>query len=343
MDPVQFESEDQLEDFLSTPSAADVEFARRVEGDVLLLGAAGKMGPTLAWRIRRALEAAGNRARVIAVSRFSEKSARARMESFGVECIAADLTAEGALEGLPDAPNVIYMAARKFGSTGSPWLTWTTNVVLPALAARRYRSSRIVAFSTGNVYAFTTPESGGPTEETPPDPVGEYAWSALGRERVFEHASAEYGTKVALLRLNYAVEPRYGVLADIAEKVWEGTPIDVTMGYVNVIWQGDANSVTFRALGHCASPPFILNLTGKETLRVRELAERFGKLLGREPVIQGEEAPTALLNNASLCHRMFGPPEISVELMMRWIAEWVRGGGRSLGKPTKFQVRDGRF
>jgi nucleoside-diphosphate-sugar epimerase len=343
MYPARFESEEQLEEFLSSPSIEDVEFAHQVEGDIVLLGAAGKMGPTLAGRVRRALDAAGSRARVVAVSRFSEEGARERMESFGVECVASDLMAEGALGRLPDAANVIYMAARKFGSTGSPGQTWATNVVLPALAAGRYRGARIVAFSTGNVYPFTAPESGGPTERVAPDPVGEYGWTALGRERVFEYVSGESGTPVALLRLNYAVEPRYGVLADIALKVWQGTPVNVAMGYVNVIWQGDANSVAFRALGHCASPPFVLNLTGGETLRVRDLAEGFGRRLGKEPVIEGEEAPTALLSNASLCERLFGRPEISVDLVMGWVAEWVRGGGRSLGKPTKFQVRDGKF
>jgi nucleoside-diphosphate-sugar epimerase len=343
MYPARFESEEQLEDFLSSPSIEDVEFAHQVEGDVLLLGAAGKMGPSLAWRARRALDAAGNRARVIAVSRFSEEGSREKLESYGVECIASDLLADGALDRLPDAPNVIYMAARKFGATGNPGQTWATNVLLPALAAKRYRHSRIVAFSTGNVYPFTPVESGGPTEEVPPDPVGEYGWSALGRERMFEFASAEYNTKVSLLRLNYAVEMRYGVLADIAAKVWNGAPLDLTMGYVNIIWQGDANSVTFRALGHTASPPFVLNLTGAETLRVRDIAAGFGRRLGKEPLLAGEEAPTALLSNASLCHRLFGAPEIPVEIVMDWVADWVQSGGRSLGKPTKFQVRDGRF
>lgn len=336
--PEFIETEEQLEDVLSAPSEADIEAARRLDGDVLLLGAAGKMGPSLAHRVVRAIRASGGGSRVIAVSRFSGLESRRQLESWGVETIACDLLADGALEGLPDAANVIYMAARKFGSTGAPSLTWASNALLPALAARRYRRSRIVAFSTGNVYPLVPVDSGGATEETPLHPVGEYAQSALARERMFEYAALEYGTRCALLRLNYAVELRYGVLVDLARRAAADEPIGLAMGHVNVVWQGYANSVAFRALEHCSSPPFILNLTGAETLRVRELAAALG---ARRTA--GEESPTALLNNAEKCHRLFGPPDVPVDRLLAWTRRWLETGGRVLGKPTKFEVRDGRF
>jgi nucleoside-diphosphate-sugar epimerase len=329
-------TEQQLDDRLSTPSPEDIQAAAALRGDIFILGAAGKMGPSLARRVCRAVKQAGSSALVTTVSRGS-------LETEGATHIQMDMLGDGALESLPEAPNVIYMAARKFGSTGNPELTWAANVLLPALVARRYRHSCIVSFSTGNVYPLTPVESGGPDESTPVDPVGEYAWTALGRERVFEDASVRYGTKVAMLRLNYAVECRYGVLVDIATKVWDGLPIQLAMGHVNVVWQGFANSVCFRSLAHASAPPFILNLTGADTLRVRDLAEQFGRLLGREPVFVGVESPTALLSNASLCRRMFGPPDVSTEEVMAMVADWIRDGGRLLGKPTKFQVRDGKF
>lgn len=329
-------TEVQLEERLSAPTREDVEAAAAVQGDILILGAAGKMGPSLARRMRRALDEAGNRCRVIAVS-------RGELEIGGVEHIRCDMLAPGALATLPDAPNVFYLAARKFGSSDAPSETWAANVLLPGLVAQRYRDARIVSFSTGNVYPLVPVESGGATEATPMDPVGEYAWSAMGRERMFEYAARSYGTPVTLLRLNYACEMRYGVLVDIAGKILAGTPIDLSMGYVNVIWQGDANSVCFRSLAHCAAPPFVLNLTGPETMAVRGAAERLGALLGRAPVFEGEPAATALLNNAGLCHRMFGAPTVGPDQLMEWIVEWLTSGGRVLGKPTKFQVRDGRF
>lgn len=336
--PERIETEEQLEDILSAPYAGDVEFARALDGDVLLLGAAGKMGPSLARRIARALPQAGSRSRVIAVSRFLEQGSRERLEEWGVQTHAADLLADGAMEGLPDAPNVIYMAARKFGSSDSPGLTWASNVLLPALAARRYRESRIVAFSTGNVYPFVPVDSGGAAEETPVAPVGEYAQTAVGRERMFEYAAQAFGTRSLLLRLNYAVELRYGVLTDLAQRVAAGKTIDVSMGYFNIVWQGYANSVAFRALAHVANPPKVLNLTGPETLAVRSVADQFGPVS-----FTGTEASTALLSNASQCHQMFGLPEIGAETLIRWTRHWMETGGRLLGKPTKYEVRDGRF
>jgi nucleoside-diphosphate-sugar epimerase len=327
---------DQLEDRLSQPLAEDVEFARQLDGDVLILGAAGKMGPSLARRIRWAMDQAGSKSELITVSRSG-------LEIPGARHISSNILEDGALEALPDAQNVLFLAARKFGSTGAPEQTWSTNVLLPALVARRYRKSRIVSFSTGNVYPLVPVESGGATEQTPVDPVGEYAWSALGRERMFTYAAMEFGTPVVLLRLNYAVELRYGVLVDIAVKVRDGVPVDVSMGFVNIVWQGYANSVCFRSLGICSAPPRILNLTGPETLRVRDLAIEFGKRLGREPVLTGQEQATALLNNAAECHKGFGLPDVGVDELIGWVAEWVGEGGELLGKPTKFQVRDGKF
>jgi nucleoside-diphosphate-sugar epimerase len=336
-------TEAQLEDLLATPSAEDVENLRTLEGPLLILGAAGKMGPSLTRRARRALDAAGNNARVIAVSRFSDPAPRALLEASGVETIACELLEPGALEALPDAPNVVFMAARKFGSTGNPSLTWAINTYLPGLVAWRYREARIAVFSSGNVYPLVGVESGGATEATPTGPIGEYAQSVLGRERMFEYGSQEYGTAISLLRLNYAVEPRYGVLVDIGRKVYEGRPVDVTMGHVNVIWQGDANSITLRSLLHAAAPPFVLNLTGQGTLRVRDLAGEFGRRFGKAAEIVGEEQPTALLNNASRCGELFGPATMSLPELLDLVAGWIEHGGRSLNKPTHFEMREGKF
>jgi nucleoside-diphosphate-sugar epimerase len=268
---------------------------------------------------------------------------RQSIEAQGVETIVCDLIDRADLEKLPECPNVLFMAGQKFGTTGKQALTWATNTYAPAIAVERFRNARIVAFSTGNVYPFTPVASGGPVESDPTGPVGEYAESALGRERMFEYFSQRYGTPITILRLNYANELRYGVLHDIAERVFERRPIDLSMGYVNVIWQRDANSVALRAFAHCASPPFVVNLTGTETLAVRKLAERFGAIWGLEPVFEGMEKETALLNNARRCEQLFGPPEVSVDQMVEWIAAWVARGGRSLGKPTHYEERQGAF
>ncbi len=336
------QTETELDALLATPSPADAEAMSKLDGPLLILGAGGKMGPTLAARAKLALKRAGSTNRVIAVSRFSEPAGREWLDSIGVETVACDLLAPGALESLPDAANVVFMAARKFGSTGSPWLTWTANALLPGLAARRYKSSRIVAFSTGNVYAFTPVDSGGPVESTPLAPVGEYAWSALARERLFEQAAIE-GAKAVLVRLNYAIDLRYGVLHDLGRKILNGTPIDLAMGHVNVIWQGDANSAAIRLLHHAASPALPVNITGLETLQVRWLAAELGRRLEKEPVFTGQEAPTALLSNAAFSARLLGPPATPISWMLDATAGWLTSGGRSLGKPTKFEVRDGAF
>lgn len=332
-------TEEQLEDLLSTPSEEDVAALRQLDGPLLLLGAAGKMGPSLAHRARRALDAAGSTQPVIAVSRFSTPESRGLLSAWGIETISCDLLEPGALETLPEARHVIFLAARKFGSSGNPSLTWGINALLPGLVARRYRDASVVAFSSGNVYPLVPVDSGGATEETPMAPTGEYAQSVLARERMFEYG----GGACALLRLNYAVELRYGVLFDIARKVYEGAPVDVTMGHVNVIWQGDANSVALRSLWHCSQPPFVLNLTGPETLRVRDIAAMFAERFGKPAQIVGQEAPTALLNNASKCHGLFGLPRLSVTEVIDLLAGWLQHGGRSLGKPTHFENREGKY
>ena len=351
--------EGALDDLLSMPSVGTEATLEQCDGDVVVLGAGGKMGPTLARMVRRALDglaasareddadsvssAAPARRRVIAVSRFSSPSAESALRAAGVETIACDLTDPDAVARLPDASNVIFMAGQKFGTTGAPGETWMMNAVVPAFCAERYRASRIVAFSTGNVYPLTPVASGGSREEDAPSPVGEYASSCLGRERIFEHYAARHGTRVALVRLNYAVDLRYGVLTDIALKVWRGEPVDVTMGYVNVIWQGDANRLAIDCLAHVASPPFVVNVTGARVLSVRAVAERFGKLLGREAMITGSEASDALLSDTTRMCDVLGEATSPVWWMMLRVADWIRGGGRLLGKPTKFERRDGRF
>ena len=334
---------EQLEEMLSHPAPHDVEALGRLEGDLLILGAAGKMGPSLAMRAKRAIDQAGSGQRVMAVSRFGDASIRKSLEDAGIHAIPADLMDRDALQRLPDAPNVIFMAGRKFGTEGAQHETWAANVLLPALAAERYRDFRIVVFSSGNVYPFRKVKDGGASEETATDPVGEYAQTVRGRERVFEYFADRYGTKSVLLRLNYAVEMRYGVLADIARKVYGRQPVDVSMGSVNVIWQGDANSVALRSFPLCSSPPAVLNLTGPETLPVRMLAESFGRLFGVEPAFQGSEGESALLNDAHKCCELFGPPPVSVAQVIEWLATWIQTGGASLGKPTHFEARDGRY
>ncbi|MEP7365693.1 MAG: NAD(P)-dependent oxidoreductase [Acidobacteriota bacterium] len=336
-------NEAELEEALSAPSEADVEAAKNWDGDLLLLGVGGKMGPSLAQRAVKAAKLAGVPHRVIGVSRFTDERSRALLEDAGVTTISANLLNEADLAALPNAPNVIYMAARKFGSTGDEGYTWAMNVYLPGRVAERYKASRIVAFSSGNVYPFVRVTSGGATEDTPLEPVGEYAISALGRERMFTHFSKVNGTPVTLLRLNYAVEMRYGVLFDIGSKVFAREPVDVTMGNANVIWQGDANSICLRSLALASSPPLILNLTGPETLSVRWVAREFGRYFGVKPEFTGEEAPKALLNNAALCFQKFGYPAVSVTELIESTARWIGSGGRTLGKPTHFEARDGKF
>lgn len=336
-------TESDLEERLSAPNDADIACCRRVAGDILVLGAAGKMGPSLVRRIVRASSAAGVRRRVIAVSRFSSAAARQEVEDAGATAISADLLDPARVAELPDCPNVLFLAGRKFGSTDDMSLTWAINTIVPANTARRFSRARIVAFSTGNVYPFVRVSSGGSVETDQPDPRGEYAQSCLGRERVFEYFSRHHGTPTLIYRLNYAVDLRYGVLVDIARKVQAHQPIDRTVSHINVIWQGDANSYALRALEGCTSPARLLNVTGPETLAVTDVAEFFGRRFGVQPVFTAEPSGEALLNNARACHEWLGPPEVSAEQLMDAVASWLQHGGRTLDKPTKFEVTDGKF
>jgi len=340
---MRIETEAELEEILSRPSDADVAAIAQLAGDLLILGAGGKMGPSLARRARRAAEKAGVPKRIVAVARFSDNRLRDRLASDGIEILQADLLHPGALSQLPDIPNVIFMAARKFGTTGSEDLTWAINAYLAGLVAERYRASRIVTFSTGNVYPLRNAMQGGAVESTPVAPESEYAQSALGRERMFEYGSRYWGTPVAILRLNYAIDLRYGVLLDIGTAVFERRPIDLRMALVNVIWQGDANSVCLRSFAHCQSPPLFLNLTGPETVSVRYIAEEFGRRLCVQPTFSSQEMATALLSNAAKAHQMFGYPTVTISEMIDWTAAWISSGGVRLNKPTHFEVRDGKF
>ena len=337
--PERFDSIDSLDEFLTRPSAALVATLERVPGDIAILGVGGKMGPTLA---RLAKRAAPSR-RVIGVARFSDASVRSGLEAAGVETLACDLLDREALAALPEVPNIVFAAGHKFGATGNPGLTWAMNTHVPALVAERYRGARIVAFSTGNVYALSRIGGQGANEATPASPVGEYAQSCLGRERMFEYFSGKHGTPGRIVRLNYAIDMRYGVIADIAGKVIRGEPVDVTMGHVNVIWQGDANAQVLRALAHCTTPSTPINCTGPETVSIRWLAAELAARMGKQAHVTGQEAETALLSDTTRATALFGYPLVPLGRMMDWVADWVSGGGASFNKPTKFEVRNGAF
>lgn len=338
-----FIDEEALEEALASPDERLVERLRNLPGDILLLGAGGKMGPTMAWMARRAADRAGLQREVIAVSRFSDPITRARLERRGVRTIACDLLDEAALAGLPDAPNVVYLAGMKFGTAGREPLTWAMNSDLPGQVCRRWRRSRIVALSTGNVYGLTPLESGGARESDAPEPAGEYAMSCLGRERIFQHFSVQWQIPTVLVRLNYAAEPRYGVLADIGRKVWRNEAVDLSMGAFNTIWQGDANALVLALLTEAATPAEVFNLTGPSALSTREVAEAFGRRLGRAPTFTGVESETALLSDSSRLMSRLWAPAVAETTLIEWIAGWIEQGGGDLGKPTHFEVRDGRF
>ncbi len=336
-------TEAQLESYLSEPTDEVIASMAALEGDILILGVGGKMGPTLAKQAKRAIDLAGVSKKIIGVSRFSIPGVRDGLHEVGIETIAADLLSEDCLQNLPNIQNVILMAGRKFGSRDNESLTWAMNSYMPGRVADKFKDSRLVVFSTGNVYPLTPASHGGATEYLPPAPIGEYAQSCLSRERICAYFSLQFGTSMAILRLNYAIDLRYGILLDIAEKVYTEQPIPLEMGNVNVIWQGDANAIALRVFAHCQSPPLILNVTGPETVSIRYLASRFGALFNKLPRFKGEEAKTALLSNASRCHRLFGYPSVALGQMIEWMAEWVRIGGTTLRKPTHFEVRDGKF
>ncbi|MDZ7288887.1 MAG: NAD-dependent epimerase/dehydratase family protein [candidate division KSB1 bacterium] len=333
----------ELEDFMTTPSDAVVEAMRKMTGDLLILGVGGKIGPSLAILAKRAAGQAGVKKRIIGVSLFPDLSVRDSLTRAGVETIACDLLEENALAQLPDIENVIYMVGMKFGATGREAETWAVNTYLPGRVAQKFRNSKIVLFSTGNVYPLTPLKFGGCKETDPVAPIGEYAQSALGRERIFEYFSGTQQIKGVIIRLNYAIDLRYGILLDVAQKVFQKQPIDLTMGHVNVIWQGDENAIALRSLELARTPPFVLNVTGPETISIRKLAQQFGELFQVAPILEDEEAETALLSDASQCHRLFGYPQVTLEQMIRWVAHWVKISGPTLAKPTHYEVRTGKF
>ncbi|MBI2772257.1 MAG: NAD(P)-dependent oxidoreductase [Burkholderiales bacterium] len=337
--PECFETEQALEDYLALPSRDLVNDLARAGGDLLVLGVGGKMGPTLARLARNAMPGR----RVIAVARFSEAGVRDSLEAHGIETIACDLLDRSAIAALPQCPNVVFMAGRKFGADANNPLTWAMNTHVPALVAENFKASRIVAFSTACVYPFVPVTSQGASESESLSPPGEYANSCVGRERMFEHFSQVHGTPGRLFRLSYAIDMRYGVLADVALKVWRGQPVDVTMGHVNVIWQGDANAQALRCLAAATVPTSPLNVSGPETTSIRWLAEEFGRRLGKPVAITGQEAPTAWLMNTGEAERLFGYPRVPLHRLVGWVADWIAREQRLYGKPTKFEARDGKY
>ncbi|MCK9639309.1 MAG: hypothetical protein M0R39_05310 [Prolixibacteraceae bacterium] len=341
--PKTIENEQQLEELLSRPTAEVIDYFKTLEGDIIFLGIAGKIGPSIARMAKRACVEAGIAKRIIGVSRFSNEREKSQIKSFGIETIRGDLLDPEFVKSLPQVRNVIYLAGMKFGAEGNLALTWAMNTYVPALVAEHYKNSKIVAFSTGCVYPLVRIESGGSLETDKPVAIGEYAQSCLGRERMFEFGSIKYNTPTVLIRLNYSVEMRYGVLVDVASKVKNDELVDLSMGYFNVIWQGDMNAMSLLTLAHCTSPANVINLTGPETLSVRQVAIEFGKLFGKNPKFTGHEAPTALLSNATLSHNIFGKPNVSTELMIQWIAHWISHENRLLNKQTHFEVRDGKY
>lgn len=336
-------NEAELEELLSRPTPAVVEQLSKLDGDLVLLGTGGKVGPSLAMMARRALDEAGSSSRVIGVSRWSDADVRQRVEDQGIQTVSADLADPDAYAALPDAAAMLFLVGHKFGSSGDSSRTWWMNSTVPALAANRYRGVPTVVYSTGNVYPLRPTSLGGASESDPTGPVGAYAQSCLAREQMFTHAGHAWGTPSVIYRLNYAVELRYGVIADIASKILAGEPVDVTMPAVNVVWQGDSNAWTLASLRIADPSATILNATGPETISTRRIAGLLGELLEREVTITGSESSDALLNDASWCHSQFGYPSVPVQQVIEWVAAWLRGGGRQLGKATKFQQREGNF
>lgn len=336
-------TESELDDCLSEPDEQVIQVLSDLPGRFMVLGAGGKMGFHVCRMLQRALQTLGRSEAVTAVSRFGDSAVREQFEGSGLVVHSADLSDAATLDRLPDADHVFYLAGVKFGTHDRPDLLQRFNVDMPRIVSERFRDSRIVALSTGCVYSYTTPESGGSTENSPTDPPGAYAESCLGREQAFVDAAAQWGTRSSLIRLNYSIDLRYGVLVDIARKIQVGEPLDLSMGYANVIWQRDAVSHLIQTLPRTSAPPFVLNVTGPEILSIREVAHAFARRLDREALFAGQESPTAWLSNAALSHQLFGFPQASVEEMIEWIATWLERGGRTLGKPTHFETRDGDY
>lgn len=336
-------TKEEILGYYLVPSQRLIDDIQRIEGDILILGAGGKMGPSMARLAVEAVRRSGTDKRVIAVSRFSDEKLVKDLQAAGVEIIKADLLNESELQGLPDVPNVIYLAGYKFGTTGNEPYTWIMNTYLPAKVAEKYSNSRIVVFSSGNIYPLSPVTNGGSSEDIATSPVGEYAQSCLGRERMFQYFSQKNHTPMLLYRLNYANDVSYGILLEIARSVFEEKEIDLCMGNVNVIWQGDANEVALRSLLHCSSPARILNVTGPETVSVRWVALEFAKMFGKKISFTSTEEQNALLSNAAECFRLFGYPSVTLKQMMELIGRWVMEGGKTLNKPTHFQEREGKY
>ena len=331
--------EAELDNRLSDPSPATCKFLQNGDGDILVLGASGKIGPTFCRLVKKAAPSR----KVWGVSRFTDREAEEKLRNWNIETIQTDLTAMGNYEALPSAPDIYFLVGRKFGSSGKEWLTWAVNTLVPAFVCERFPYSRISVLSTGNVYPLTKPTGTGPNESTEPQPKGEYAQSCLGRERLFEYFSRLNGTQVVILRLNYANEPRYGVVVDLTRRILAGQTVDLSMGYVNLIWQGDASDYLARSLDLASTPPTVLNVAGGSVISIREIAEEIGELIGRKPVFRGKEASTALLSDPRRCRETFGPPRISTREMVQVVVEWVKEGRPILDRPTHFEVRNGRF
>ncbi len=336
-------TEEKLDTLLTTPSDALVEDVKKIKGDIMVLGAGGKMGPTLCILAKNAIEKAGVQKRVIAVSRFTDPIATELLHKNNVETISCDLLNTEQLRALPETENIIYMAGRKFGTDGSEWKTWAMNATLPAFVAEKFQKSNIVVFSSGNIYPIVPLSGGGCSEEDKVGPIGEYTMSCLARERAFEYAANHYGTKIFMYRLNFAVDLRYGVLYDMADRIMKGEPISIATPVLNCIWQGSANEIAIRGLLHAESPAKIMNVTGPETVSIQKAAKMLGKILGKEPIFEGEPGNDAYLNDSAEAMETFGYPAVSIRTLIRWQAEWILDGGRALGKPTHFEERKGSY
>jgi len=333
----------QLDEIMCTPTKDLINDIAKISGDIMVLGAGGKMGPTLCKLAYNAIKAANINKDVYAVSRFSNKFHADDLSSYGIKVIRADLLKEEDLQALPNIKNIIYMIGRKFGTSDDQSLTWAMNAYLPGRVAERFKDSNIVVFSTGNVYPFVSVKTGGCKEDNHLDPVGIYAQSCLGRENVFRYFSNKYKTPILIYRLNYAIDLRYGVLLEIAKSVFNKTPLNITSSYANVIWQGDANEIALRSLLHCKYPPEVLNVTGKDIINIKETALKFGNIFNIVPIFTGKENDMCLLSDSSKSASLMGKNKTSLDYMIKLIANWVTNDGETIDKPTHFQERQGKF